>query len=112
MSKFDEKMEDYKKHLDEIGVKYDVELLKKVAKACGPSIYNKDASTVSGTDPKEMETVRKNFLVKKLGLADTDELNKGMDAVIEKYGKSRSNKYRAVVYYLLTKHYKKEGIYS
>ncbi|MDT0295116.1 DUF2853 family protein [Mesonia ostreae] len=112
MSKFDEKIGDYLKHLDEIEEKHDVDLLRKVAKGCGPSIYNKDASTVSGSDPKEMETVRKNFLVKKLGLTDSDELEKGMNAVIEKYGKSRSNKYRAVVYYLLTKHYKKEAVYN
>ena len=112
MSKLDEKMGDYLKHLDEIEGNHDVELLRKVAKGLGPSIYNRDASTVSGSDPKELQTVRKNFLVKKLGLEDTDDLDKGINAVIEKYGKSKTNKYRAVVYYLLAKHYKKEDVYN
>jgi hypothetical protein len=35
-----------------------------------------------------------------LGLKDPD-LDAGIDAVIEKYGRSNANKYRAVVYYLL-----------
>lgn len=59
-------MGDYLKHLDEIEGKHDVDLLRKVAKGLGPSIYNRDASTVSGSDAKELETVRKNFLVKKI----------------------------------------------
>jgi hypothetical protein len=33
-------------------------------------------------------------------------------AVIEVYGKSERNKYRAVVYYLLVKHFGKESVYA
>jgi hypothetical protein len=51
-------------------------------------------------------------LVKKLGLADGPELMAAIDAVIEKYGRSERNKYRAVVYYMLTKHFGKEAVYS
>ena len=36
---------------------------------------------------------------------------KALDAVMEQYGKSNRNKYRAVVYYLLTKKLGKESIY-
>jgi hypothetical protein len=82
-----------------------------VTKGLGPSIYNADAETVSGSDPKELETVKNNFLIKKLGLKDSADLDKGIAAVIEQYGKSNRNKYRAVVYYLLTKHFKKESVY-
>jgi hypothetical protein len=32
--------------------------------------------------------------------------------VMEKYGKSNRNKYRAVVYYLLTKYFKKESVFK
>jgi hypothetical protein len=35
----------------------------------------------------------------------------GIAAVMEQYGKSNRNKYRAVVYYLLTKHFGKESVY-
>ncbi len=44
--------------------------------------------------------------------SDGPELDAAIDAVIEKYGRSNSNKYRAVVYYLLTVHFKKESIYN
>jgi len=75
-------------------------------------IYNKDASTVSGGDKTELETVKKNFLIKKLGLADSPKLDEAIQSVIEVYGRSNRNKYRAVVYYLLVKEFKKESVYK
>jgi len=48
-----------------------MDLLKKVTIGCGPSIYNKDAATVSGSDASEKATVKNNFLIKKLGLSDS-----------------------------------------
>ena len=76
----------------------DMDLLKKVTIGCGPSIYNADASTVAGSQASELETVKKNFLIKKLGLKDGPELMEAINSVIEVYGKSERNKYRAVVY--------------
>lgn len=112
MSKRDELIEKYASDLkDKCGVEPDMDLLTKVTIGCGPSIYNADASTVSGSDPAELETVKKNFLIKKLGLADSPDLDKAIDAVIEKYGRSNRNKYRAVVYYLLTVHFNKQSVY-
>jgi hypothetical protein len=35
-----------------------------------------------------------------------------INSVIETYGHSERNKYRAVVYYMLTKHFDKEAVYS
>jgi len=90
----------------------DMDLLTKVTIGCGPSIYNADAATVSGSDESELATVKNNFLVKKLGLSDGPELNSAIDSVIETYGKSNRNKYRAVVYYMLTQHFKKESVYK
>lgn len=113
MSKRAELIEKYAADLkDKCGVNADMDLLTKVTIGCGPAIYNADASTVSGTDESEIATVKNNFLIKKLGLADGADLDKGIDAVIEQYGKSNRNKYRAVVYYLLTKHFGKEAIYN
>ncbi|MCX7547402.1 DUF2853 family protein [Xanthomarina sp. F1114] len=97
---------------DKCGVNPDMDLLTKVTIGCGPSIYNADASTVSGTDPSELATVKNNFLIKKLGLKDSPDLDKGIQAVLDQYGQSNRNKYRAVVYYLLTKHFKKESVYK
>ena len=90
----------------------DMDLLTKVTIGCGPAIYNADASTVAGTDPSELETVKNNFLIKKLGLTEGDNLLAAINAVIDTYGRSERSKYRAVIYYMLTKHFGKEAIYN
>jgi hypothetical protein len=92
------------------GMTPDMDLLTKVTVGCGPAIYNADSSTVAAGQPAELETVKNNFLIKKLGLADGPELMDAIDAVIETYGRSERNKYRAVVYYMLTKHFGKEAV--
>ncbi|MCA0133201.1 DUF2853 family protein [Winogradskyella alexanderae] len=113
MSKRDDLIAKYAADLkDKCGVNPDMDLLTKVTVGLGPSIYNADAATVSGSDEKELATVKNNFLVKKLGLKDSADLDKAIDSVIETYGRSNRNKYRAVIYYLLTKHFKKESVYK
>ena len=113
MSKRDELIEKYAADIKEkIGETPDMDLLTKVTIGCGPSIYNKDSSTVSATDKSEIARVKNNFLIKKLGMADGPELDAAIDAVMEKYGKSTRSKYRAVVYYLLTKHFNKASVYG
>lgn len=112
MSKRDELITKYAADLkDKCGVTPNMDLLTKVTIGCGPSIYNADSSTVSGSDQKELDTVKNNFLIKKLGLSDSPDLDKAIDAVIEQYGRSNKNKYRAVVYYLLTVHFNKQSVY-
>ena len=113
MSKRDELIKKYAGDLkDKCGMTPDMDLLTKVTVGCGPSIFNADASTVSGTDKSELETVKKNFLMKKLGLAEGANLDAGLTKVMDIYGKSNRNKYRAVVYYMLTKHFGKEAVYK
>ncbi len=112
MSKRDELIVKYAADLkDKCGVNADMDLLTKVTIGCGPSIYNADSSTVSGSDESELATVKNNFLIKKLGLSDGAKLDVGIASVMDTYGKSNRNKYRAVVYYLLTKHFGKESVY-
>jgi len=94
------------------GMTPDMDLLRKVTIGCGPAIYNADASTVAATQETELELVKNNFLIKKLALSDGPELMDGIKKVIDIYGKSERNKYRAVVYYMLTKHFGKESIYG
>ncbi len=94
------------------GMDPDMDLLTKVTIGCGPAIYNDDASTVASSQESELETVKENFLMKKLGLSDSPALMEGINAVVETYGKSERNKYRAVVYYMLTKHFGKEAVYG
>ena len=94
------------------GMEPDMALLTKVTIGCGPAIYNADASTVAATQESELETVKENFLIKKLGLGDGPQLMDAINSVIDTYGRSERNKYRAVVYYMLTKHFGKESVYG
>ncbi len=113
MGKRDDLIAQYADDLkNKCGMSPDMDLLTKVTIGCGPSIYNADASTVAGSQESELETVKENFLMKKLGLADSPALMEAIDSVIETYGRSERNKYRAVVYYMLVKHFGKESVYG
>ena len=97
-----------KKHYGEV----DESFLEIIVKNLGPSIYRKDAELVSCSDPKELDTVRKNFLMKKLGLEDDkDILNAAIKDVCEEL-KETSKKYRAIFYYRLAQKFKKESVLS
>ena len=112
MKKREQLIEKYAEDLkSKCSVNPDMELLTKVTIGCGPSIFQDDASTVAASDPDEIKTIRKNFLINKLGLSDSPKLDEGINIVLDLYGKSNRNKYRAVVYYLLTKHFGKESVY-
>lgn len=112
MSKRDDLIAKYAADLkDKCGMKPDMDLLTKVTVGLGPSIYNADSSTVSGSDESELATVKNNYLIKKLGLKDGADLDKGIAKVMDTYGQSNRNKYRAVVYYMLCKHFNKESVY-
>ncbi len=112
MSKFDECLATYKSEFDKLGISYDVDLLTKVAKGCGPSIYNADASKVSSADKEELARVKNNFLIKKLGMKDGAALDDAIAGVVDQFGSSNRNKYRAMFYYLLVKKLGKESSYS
>lgn len=113
MGKRDDLIAKYAEDLkDKCGMTPDMDLLTKVTIGCGPAIYNLDASTVSGGDQSELDTVKNNFLIKKLGLADGADLDSAIAKAIDTYGKSNRSKYRAVFYYLLVKHFSKESVYN
>ena len=113
MSKRDELIEKYAKDIKaKFGEEPDMDLLTKVTVGCGPAIYGKDAETVSAGSESEIATVKNKFLIKKLGLSDSPELDSAIKKVMDKYGSSNKSKFRAVVYYELTKHFNKEAIYN
>lgn len=113
MGKRDDLIAQYADDLrNKCGIEPDMDLLTKVTIGCGPAIYNADASTVAATQAGELDTVKNNFLIKKLALSDGPALMEAIDSVIDTYGRSERNKYRAVVYYMLTKHFGKESVYG
>ena len=111
MSKLEEKLELYTAEAKKLGIKLDAELFKLVTKGLGPSIYKEDAETVSCSQRTELETVKTNFLIKKLGLEEDENLDAAILAVCEKMGISNKKKYRAIFYYLLVKDLAAEAAY-
>lgn len=112
MSKRDDLIAKYAADMKtKLGIDPDMDLLTKVTIGCGPSIYNADSETVAGSDQTELERVKTNYLVKKLGLPDGPELMSAINDVMTRYGSSNRNKYRPVVYYLLCTHFKRQSVY-
>ena len=101
MTKTEEKIEFYIAEMEKLGISFEKDLFTKVVKGLGPSIFKKDAEVVSCSDDAEVLTVKKNFLIKKHGLEDSEKLDTAIAAVCEKMGKSNKNKYRAIFYYIL-----------
>lgn len=100
MSKFDEMMGKYTDALKSNGKSaVDADLLTKVAKGLGPSIYLRDASMVSCTDQTELDRVKANFLVKKLGMTDDAAMDAAIKSVCAEYNSNQ--RLRAVFYYML-----------
>jgi hypothetical protein len=113
MSKRDDLIATYAADLkDKCGVTPDMDLLTKVTIGCGPSIYRADSTLVAGSDKSELETIKANFLIRKLGLKDGPELMAGIEKVLDQYGRGNRSKHRAVVYYLLTRHFGRESVYG
>ena len=112
MSKFEEKVALYVAEAKKLKLDLDEKLITAVTKGLGPSIYKADAETIAASDKAEVDRLKANFLVKKLGLKDDAKLDKAIEEVIEAVGKSNKNKYRAIVYALLVKKFKKESVYA
>ena len=113
MGKRDELIALYASELrDKCGVTPDMDLLTKVTIGLGPAVYRADSTMVAASDPEELQRIRANYLVKKLGLADGPGLDAGIDKTVETYGRGNRSKHRAVVYYLLARHFGREAAYA
>lgn len=112
MSKLNDLVQTYVDEFEnKLKIKVDKTLLTNIAKGLGPSLYNNDASKVSASDPKELETVKQNFLIKKLGLPNTSHLDQALQEIMDTMGTSNRNKYRAMVYYLLVIKFNKQSLF-
>jgi len=113
MSKRDDKIALYKESSSKLGLGLSEDFIEKVTVGLGPSIYNKDSESIACGQASELETVRKNFLQKKLGLEnDASELDAAIQEVCEQMGSSNRNKYRALFYGLLAVKFNKTSIYD
>ena len=112
MGKRDDIIEMYKEENKKLNLGLSDDLIVKVTMGLGPAIYNNDSNRVSSTDPEEVETVKNNYLIKKLGMTENDGMIDDIKETLNKLGSSNPNKYRALVYALLCDKYGKESIYS
>lgn len=75
------------------------------------ALSNPDANLVSFSDKTEVETVRKNFLKKKLGLTQSDaELDAAIHEVAAAMKDGKGNP-RIAVYYLLAEKFNKLDLF-
>ena len=86
---------DVKQYTDNV----DESKVKSIVNYCGIALRSKDASLVSTSDPSELETIKKGFASKKLGL-DGDAADAAMGKVAERMKGDRT-KERVTFYYLL-----------
>ncbi|HHD75906.1 MAG TPA: DUF2853 family protein [Campylobacterales bacterium] len=113
MSKRDEQIAKMIEEAKKLNLSISDDLISKVAIGLGPVLYNKDTSTVACGQPKELETVKENFLKKKLGLTNDDaELDTAIKEVCEQLGTSNRSKYRVHFYALLAMKFNKTDIYA
>ena len=89
------------KQLTECGVSnIDNDRLDGYVNSLKSMVDNKDATLVSGTDASELETVRRNFAEKKLGVTDKDKAMAAINNVASKMSGIRM-KSRPAFYYLV-----------
>ncbi len=104
-----ELIDKYKKELSKLKVKVDDVLLKAVVKSLGPAVYRDDASKISAADAAELERVKQNFMIKRLGLPNGPRLETLLNQAIDKMGRGNKHKSRAVLYYIITRDTKREA---
>lgn len=83
----------------------DDKVIAAIVRYCGIALQKRDSSLVSFTDPVETGRVRENFLKKKLGLTQPDDVLDGAIAAVGERMKGSNFKNRVTVYYLLLEHF-------
>jgi hypothetical protein len=112
MSKSEALSAAFKAEMNKLHLHFHEELYDAIVKHLGASIHDEDAHLVACSDPQELETIKKNFLVGKLGMnADDPRLDEAIQEVCHGLGKSNNKKHRTTFYYLLTAILNKESVF-
>jgi len=102
MSSYEEAFKSFTEDMNAMGLHYHEDSYRAVLNHLGPSVFSKDASLVACSDKNELDYIKKNFLVGKLGLDENDPaLDKAIQEVCHALGESNRNKHRPTFYYLL-----------
>ena len=82
MSKLDDAIEAAKKQMKAQKIPCNAELLEKVARGLGPALYKTDSKLIAARDAKEIATIKKNFISKKLGETDEAKQDKAIAHIL------------------------------
>ncbi len=111
MPTYEEAFKKFTQELDNLGIYYHEEMYHAITKYLGPSIHDKDASLVACSSPKELASIKTNFLMGKLAMEDSPKLDHAIEQVCGALGQSNRNKHRATFYYLLVAILNKEHVF-
>ncbi len=95
----DKKIEKYIKDIEKYTDKVNIKLVEKLAQRLASSMARDDSKTVAASDKKELGTIRRNLIVKKLGFS-ADKADKVLASVAEQMKKTKA-KSRITFYYLV-----------
>ncbi|KAF0676295.1 DUF2853 family protein [Profundibacterium mesophilum] len=90
----------------------DIDLLKRIVAGCGPSVYDREKALFDPRRPGERAALRRNFMVRKLGLPDGGALDDALQIALETYAPDTQPRYRAVLHYLLVRQFGKEDRFA
>jgi Protein of unknown function (DUF2853) len=97
-----DQMTEYLADVQKYDTKASAETVNKIVKHLGIALRNKDSSLVAAADQKELDRVKNNWVIKKLGVTDEAKA----DAAIKKTAAAMSadtSKSRVTFYYLVAK---------
>lgn len=101
MATYEEALAEFKAEMENLKMHHHEEVYHNIVNYLGPSVHQKDAALVACSDPDELERIKKNFLIGKLGLEDGPSLDAAIQEVCGALGQSNKNKHRPTFYYLL-----------
>ncbi len=105
-------LQEHKATVAKYSSKVNTGALDKMTKTYTLALSNKDSQFVSCGDASEKDTVRENFLKKKLGLTNSDaDLNAAIDEVCQTMKEDRF-KSRLAFYYLLAEKFNKLSVFA
>lgn len=111
MATYEEAYTTFTQEMNEIGMHHHDDLYHAILESLGDSINDKDANLVACSDKKELDEVKKDFLIGKLGMEDSPRLDEVLEEVCGAMGKSNRTKHRATFYYLCTAILKREHVF-
>lgn len=83
------------------GVVPDMALLSRVTAGCGPSVFDPAMALIDIHDARAIERLRRNFLIRKLGLTEGPDLREAIAAAVALWSGPPDGMPRVVLCYLL-----------